>query len=359
MKKIIVVLVGSWGIMAAGCGSSAQKNVDPVVWEEPDTVYRTWDEVKDDDYYKIPEEGRFMVENADGSIFIYGMNEDGKSVALYGGNPNGVERLEIPGKVEFSGKQYGVTRIGTHAFATFFNDSIKWMEGVKEISVDEGIESIGLGCFEGAPNVERINLPASLMNIGYAAMSDCEELEKVEIAKDSKLMVIEDFAFMNCLRLKGFTIPASVKSIRQGAWRNCKALPSFSLEDGNENFKVADGVLYSISGRQLMQYPAGKRNKDYAVEAGTMEIDNSAFYGNEYIESVWFPNSLKSIQHLAFAGCRKLKEVKFNSGLRWIGNSAFEDCESLKEVKLPGNTEYTQGNDYGYNTFPKWTKLNH
>lgn len=347
-----------FAVSAIGCGSGSKGSVqDTVVWEVPDTVYRPWDEVKDDDYYKIAEDKRFKVEYPDGSILIFGVNDDEETVNVFGGNPNGVEKLVIPGEVELSGKKYRVFRIARHAFATFFNDSIKWMDGVKEISVGEGIENCGLGCFEGAPDVEHISLPASLSDIGYAAMSDCEKLEKVEIAENSKLLMIEDFAFMNCSSLKEFKIPASVKRIRQGPWRNCKALRSLSINEGNPEYKVEDGVLYTISGRQLVQYPAGKRDKQYQVEFGTMEIDNSAFYGNEYLEKVALPNSLETIQHLGFAECTALKNVEFNVGLKWIGNSAYKGCANLKKVSLPGNTKYTQGNRYGYDTFPEWTKV--
>ena len=341
-----------------GCGNkSSGSGEDTVVWEVPDTVYRPWNEVKDDDYYKIAEDKRFNVEYPDGSILIFGVNEDGETVNVFGGNPNGVEKLVIPGEVEFSGRKYRVYRIARHAFATFFNDSIKWMEGVKEISVGEGIENCGLGCFEGAPDVVHISLPASLSSIGYSAMSDCEKLEKVEIAENSKLLMIENFAFMNCTALKEFEIPASVRQIRECPWRNCKSLQFLSIKVGNLEYKVEDGVLYTISGRQLVQYPAGKNDKEYQVALGTMEIDNSAFYGNEYLEKVTLPNSLETIQHLGFAECTALKDVEFNVGLKWIGNSAFQGCTSLKKVSLPGNTEYTQGNSYGYDTFPDWTTV--
>lgn len=321
-RRVCILVMSLLAVVGAGCRNGSRECVeDTVVWEVPDTVYRPWDEVKDDDYYKISEDKRFNVEYPDGSILIFGVNEDEETVNVFGGNPNGVEKLQIPGDVEYSGKKYRVSRIARHAFATFFNDSIKWMEGVKEIVVGEGIENCGLGCFEGAPDVECISLPASLSGIGYSAMSDCEKLAKVEIAENSKLLMIEDFAFMNCSSLKEFMIPASVRRIREGPWRNCKSLRSLIVEEGNKDFKVVDGVLYTISGRQLVQYPAGKKDKDYQVEFGTMEIDNSAFYGNEYLAKVVFPNSLETIQHLGFAECTALKDVEFNVGLKWIGNS--------------------------------------
>lgn len=353
-----IMMSAFMSVVGAGCGNGSKGNEeDSVVWEVPDTVYRPWDEVNDDDYYKVSEDNRFNVEYPDGCILIYAVNDDGETVNVYGGNPNGVKRLVIPGEVEFAGNKYGVKRIARHAFATFFNDSIKWMEGVKEISVGEGIENCGLGCFEGAPDVQRISLPSSLSSIGYGAMSDCEKLEKIELAEEPKLLMIEDFAFKNCTSLKEFEIPSSVRRIRMAPWRNCKSLQSLSVEDGNSEYKVENGVLYTISGRQLIQYPAGKKDTEYTVKVGTIEIDNSAFYGNEYLEKAALPNSLGTIQHLGFAYCKALKEVEFNVGLKWIGNSAFEGCASLKEVRLPGNTEYTHGKLYGYDTFPKWTKV--
>ena len=205
--------------------------------------------------------------------------------------------------------------------------------------------------------MERIILPNSLLSIGYAAMSDCEQLEKVEFPENPKLLMIEDFAFMNCTNLKEFDIPASVRRIRLAPWRNCKALSHFTVSEGNKEYKVENGVLYTISGRQLVQYPAGKKDKVYQVEFGTMEIKNSAFYGNEFLEKVELPNSLETIQHLGFAECTYLNDVEFNVGLKWIGNSAFQGCTNLKKVRIIGNTEYTSGNDYGYNTFPEWTKV--
>ena len=346
------------GVTGVGCGNVSKDSLkDTFVWEVPDTIYRPWDEVQDDDYYKIAEDKRFNVEYPDGSILIFGVNEDDETVNVFGGNPNGVEKLVIPSETVYEGKKYPVRNIAKHAFATYFNDSIKWMNGVKAIEVSEGIGYCGLGCFEGSPDLEIVYLPASLTDIGYAAFSDCEKLENVEIAESSKLLTIMDFAFMNCISLKNFTIPSCVRHIRMGPWRNCKVLQSLSIEEGNTEYKIEDGVLYTISGRQLVQYPAGKKDREYLVEFGTIEIDNSAFFGNEYLERVKLPNSLETIQHLGFAECSKLREVEFDVGLKWIGNSAFQGCKSLKEVRLLGNTEYTSGNDYGYDTFPEWTMV--
>ena len=100
-----------FAVAGAGCGYGSRDTVeDTVVWEVPDTVYRPWDEVKDDDYYKIAEDKRFNIEYADGSILIFGVNEDGESVNVFGGNPNGVEKLVITSNLQLFPKFLGGMR---------------------------------------------------------------------------------------------------------------------------------------------------------------------------------------------------------------------------------------------------------
>lgn len=344
-------------VLAISCNKPTKDNDQLVLFELPDTVFRQWDDIHDEDYLSLDEDRRFKVEYPDGKILIFGENEDGESVSIYGGNPNGVETLIIPSTVKHSGKSYRVTNIAKFAFATLDYDSIQWMKGVKNIVIEEGIETCGMGCFEREPDLKQVYLPASLTSLDYCLFSNCKELEKVNIAADSQMLGIMEFAFENCEKLKEFEIPASVSLIREGPWRNCKALPYIKVAEGNKNYRSINGVLYTISGRKLIQYPAGKRNKEYVVESGTIEIKNSAFYGNEYLEKVEFTSSLEDIAHLAFYGCTRLKDADFNIGLKWIGNSAFQECCSLKNVRLKGNTAYTTGKDWGYNSFPDWTKV--
>lgn len=327
----IVLMIAACLIIAECRGKHEERIREVIVEEIPDTIYRPWDKVKDDTFYEIDEDKRFNIENNDGSIFIYGVNEDGKSVTIYGGNPNGIETMVIPTEIKKDDMRYKVTHIAEFAFASFDNDSIIWTKGVKSIVIEEGIETSGIYCFEYCPDLETVSIPASMKNLAAGMFSDCPKLAKVIIPDDSQMLEIEDAVFMNCCRLTDFEIPKHVTKIGAAPWKNCKSLRYISVAHGNVDFKSPDGVLYTFRGGKLIQYPAGKREKNYKVASGTREIYNAAFMGNAYIEKVEFPSSLEEISHIVFGDCTALKEVKFNKELRYIGKSVLRIAAILRK----------------------------
>jgi hypothetical protein len=130
------------------------------------------------------------------------------------------------------------------------------------------------------------------------------------------------------------------------------------IADNNYKFHVYEGVLYNRDRKHLIQYPAGKIDQEYYVGFGTQLIDNSAFYGNEYLSTVIFPTSLDSIYHIAFYECSNLENVVFNDTIEFIGNSAFQKCSKLRKIQLYGNPKYTyDGPDDPYNTFEPYTQV--
>ena len=46
--------------------------------------------------------------------------------------------------------------------------------------------------------IKQIVIPRSVTEIGKAAFCDCAKLTKVEIAPDSQLMKIDNYAFADC-----------------------------------------------------------------------------------------------------------------------------------------------------------------
>ncbi len=72
-----------------------------------------------------------------------------------------------------------------------------------------------------------------------------------------------------------------------------------------------DGVVYSLSGETLVQYPAGKVANTFNVLPVT-----------------------KSIQRDAFLGSIHLKEIILPEVIEYIGSYAFRKCDSLKVINL-------------------------
>ncbi|MCM1141406.1 MAG: leucine-rich repeat domain-containing protein [Muribaculum sp.] len=307
---------------------------------------------------------KFEYTTPEGCEYKFSVNPDGVSVTLEKGQARNVDVLIIPNGVNGLGPYFFVTAIGDFAFCAHTmlgrrDGEIHPMDGVKKLIIPKGIEYVGQNCFENAEDLEEVVIPSSLGNLGYCMFTNCEKLKSVYIPEDSKLISIEDFVFMDCYALDSFYIPQSVQEIKQGPWRNCKSLEKLVIADNNYNFHVYDGVLYNRDRKHLIQYPAGKKDQEYYVGFGTQAIDNSAFYGNEYLSTVTFPASLDSISHIAFYGCSNLENVVFNDVIEFIGNSVFEKCPKLKQIQLYGNPTYTYDGLYDpYNTFEPYTRVN-
>jgi len=307
---------------------------------------------------------KFEYTTPEGCEYIFSVNPDGVSATLEKGQARNVEVLTIPSGVNGLGSYFFVTEIGDFAFTGHSllgrrEGEILPMDGVKKLIIPEGVESVGQNCFDNAKDLEEVVVPTSLRNLGYYMFGACDKLKSVYIPLESNLHIIESFAFTDCPLLETFFIPVSVTEIQEGPWRNCKSMEELKIADNNYNFHIYEGVLYNRDRKHMIQYPAGKKDKEYYVGFGTQSIDNSAFYGNDYITRVTFPASLDSISHIAFYGCTKLDDIVFNDTIGFIGNSAFEKCSNLKNIQLYGNPTYTyDGPNDPYNTFESYTQVN-
>lgn len=291
-----------------------------------------------------------------GATFKFKVNDLGPTVTLLNGNANGAAHLVIPPLVEYDGTLFTVNAIGDFAFRSYGSISMP-MTGVTQLTIPEGIISVGQNAFEKSPDLVSVDIPSTLGNISYMIFANCPKLTTVNIPVNSAISTIGSFAFERCVSLDSFFIPESVLSIEQGPWRGCTSLEKLTLAEENYNFVEVNGVLYSGWMGNLLQYPAGKKDIAYNILFGIESIANSAFYGNPYIEKVVLPASLTSISHIAFYDCKSLNDVVTNSMLDFIGNKAFGECPSLKQITLYGHPAYTHTPGDSYNTFSNSTKV--
>lgn len=298
----------------------------------------------------------FRTKDIVGCEFEFQVNEGGLTVTLIKGDAKGAEHLEIPGHVSGLGSDFQVRSVGAFAFKDYGGKKTP-LKGVKHMMIAEGVALTGQNCFEGAPDLEDVILPASLEKIGYGAFGSCPKLHKVRVLSGSKMRIIGSFAFENCESLEVFEIPQDVEDIGDAPWRGCRSMEAVTMSAENYNFVLEEGVLYNGWGNKLIQYPAGKKDKAYNIIYGAEIIGNSAFYGNPYIESVWFPASLDMIEHIAFFDCKSLSTVTFSNNIRFIGNKAFAGCPDLKNITLYGDPKYTCEPGDSYNTFDDKTKV--
>ncbi|MDE7087533.1 MAG: leucine-rich repeat domain-containing protein, partial [Clostridia bacterium] len=160
-----------------------------------------------------------------------------------------------------------------------------WNNTVTEVTLGEGVTSIGESAFEYCRGITEITLPATLTDIGERAFSQ------------SKLS-------------GALTIPASVKSIGYSAFY-------------------------------------GTRITSLTIENGVESIGGSAFVSTG-ITSLSLPASVKSIGDTAFMYCDSLAQINFSEGLETIGGRAFSiKGAGTLDIVLPSTVKSIGGNCFG------------
>lgn len=270
----------------------------------------------------------------------------------------------------------GVLRItGTGAMADYDATSSPWYSNrssIKTVVIEDGVTSIGRYAFNGCENLTSVTIPASVVDIGNGAFSECVKVGKLYISSieswmkifflpwgtsplessasyydengnrkyntDIKVYVngtllkslvipegtttIPCNAFVNWDSVETVTIPKSVSHIEAYAFQNCDGLKKISLPDSVK--QIDGGVFYECGGLTSV-----------TMNNSIKSIGDGLFFRCTSLTSVSLPDSVTSISRDAFAGCSSLTNITIPDGVKNIGDYAFSGCSSLKSMTLP------------------------
>ena len=230
---------------------------------------------------------------------------------------------------------------------------------VTELTIPDGVTSIGDRTFYGCTSLTSITIPDSVTSIGYNAFYGCgiddvyitdpsawckirfgndyanpvcygDRLhilddngnEVTNVILDDSVTVIPNYAFAYCSNLTSITIPDSVTSIGDSAFLFCTSLTSVTIPDsvtsiGNSAFSDCDS-LTSIT-----------------IPDSVTSIGNSAFRSCSNLTSITIGDSVTSIGDSAFDNCRNLASITIGDSVTSIGEDAFSRCSSLASITIP------------------------
>ena len=215
---------------------------------------------------------------------------------------------------------------------TVFPDS--WLyncPSVKSLIVPASVETFGRWMFDYTNNIETItflapsvpgdfysykdglktvNIGPGVKSIGEGAFRNCYYLKKISIDEDVSNLAIDKYAFAESDRLPEVNLPAGVVSLGNGAFRSCDSL----------------------------------RTVIFAKGCGITEIPYECFaHCLANLETITLPDAVQTIGAEAFYNCKALKEVNFGKGVTTINNwYTFSYCEKLEKLVLPGtNNPFT------------------
>ena len=265
----------------------------------------------------------------------------------------------------------GVTSIGYSAF--------EGCTSLTSVTIPNSVTSIGSYAFYGCTSLTSVTIPDSVTSIGGWAFEDCyftyenfvnnsnvelDDFSKPTIVdtdaggfciKDNELVnmrptyaigeitipnsvtSIDSSAFYGCTSLTSVTMSDSVTSIGNPAFYNCTSLKSIEVSENNKNYVSVDGILFNKDKSELITYPAGKTDSEYAIPNSVTSIGSYAFYGCTSLTSVEIPDGVTSIGDMAFNNCTSLTSVTIPNDVTSIGYGVFQGCTSLTSVTIPNS----------------------
>ncbi len=170
----------------------------------------------------------------------------------------------------------GLLSIRYHAFHGAKN--------LNSITLSDTITTIFDHAFYDADAILEITLPPSIQIITTATFAEMDSLTTVNL--NEGLTNISTDAFKNSVSLAELDFPESLHFFEYSAIENCQSLQAINVAIGNPYFNSIDGVLYSDDGWQMLLYPMGKTDTIFTVPEGVFTIEETAFYGNDNLETL-------------------------------------------------------------------------
>ena len=257
-----------------------------------------------------------------------------------------------------------VTSIGSNAF--------NGCSGLTSIEIPNSVTSIGQDAFHFCSGLTSIEIPNSVTSIGGSAFGGCTGLTSFRFPNQLETLSVN--VLSDC-KVKSIIIPASVKTIEQGAFVSCQqledvyclatAVPTthdltfYNLNTKNVTLHVyAESVnAYSSANvwRNLKQVVALTQDDIWALlkfnilinglyyyldkdnhQAWVVPMSDGKYTGNiEIPVDVSFEGELFSVTRIyegAFSGCSGLTSIDIPSSVTNIGSDAFSGCSGLKKV---------------------------
>ncbi len=213
---------------------------------------------------------------------------------------------------------------------------------------DIPVTTIEENAFKGCKNLTKITIPASIINVGNSALSDCVNLTTITVENDNTtyksagnclievssqtliagcknsiippdISIIGDYAFAGCSKIKTIDIPDNTTTIGISAFSGCTGLEQ--VEIPAKVSSIGENAFSDCSDLEII------------FKTGREQIPDKALYGSSGVVSVKIPSTVTSIGANAFSGC-SLKSITIPSTTTSISNTALKDCGELESIEV-------------------------
>ena len=197
--------------------------------------------------------------------------------------------------------------------------AIRYVYGkiVGEFVIPAGVTEISPYAFDGQTEMTKVTIPASVVTMGDYAFRNCYKLATVEFAEGATITTISNYAFQGCKSLTSAVLPGSVTTIGNYAFAGCEALSSFTFP---ANLANLGDYAFANCGFTTVTVPSiatvGKGTFAYNTKLTSATANSAGAY--------------------MFANDAALAEVTIGN-VSYLGEGMFQNCTALTAVTIPAS----------------------
>lgn len=208
------------------------------------------------------------------------------------------------------------------------------------VTFTSGLKEIKGNAFDGCIGLTSVVIPDNVTEIGAYAFGDCSELLTVTIGNG--VTRIGSHAFDACSKLTSVTLGKNVNAIGSFAFCIYGDLLGIWVDEENQRYSSdANGVLFNKEKTALYQCPGGYSGS-YTIPNTVKTIGENAFRYCRKLTSITIPTSVISITAYAFDECTSLTDVYYQGTQEeWKKISIIYGNDELKNATIHFADEVT------------------
>ena len=200
---------------------------------------------------------------------------------------------------------------------------------IEKIDIPENVQEIGSGAFNGCSRLKEINFKTSkITDLNQQVFKDCTSLTSIDI--NDSVTTIGSNVFGGCINLQTVKMPAALTSIGDNAFKDCSSINSIVIP--NTVTEIGSCSFNGCINLESIKYPDISKSE-------LKKVGSRAFYNCGKLNSFDIPDSVTDINNFAFQRCTSLENIVLpaNEELTTLNKAVFSGCEKLKAIIIPSN----------------------